>query len=74
MAPLVPVVVPRTGPFATEQVLVPVVVPKTGTCAAEQVLIVAGLRKFGVMPHVWAGGHGTGAAPIQPLVDATERK
>jgi glyoxylase-like metal-dependent hydrolase (beta-lactamase superfamily II) len=35
---------------------------------------VAGLRKLGVMPAFWAGGHGTGPAPIQPLVDALERK
>jgi len=34
---------------------------------------VAGLRKFGVMPTLWAGGHGTGAAPIKPLVDALEK-
>jgi hypothetical protein len=31
---------------------------------------VAGLRKFGVMPTLWAGGHGNGAAPIKPLVEA----
>jgi len=35
---------------------------------------VAALRRLGVMPHLWAGGHGTGAAPIQPLVDALEKK
>jgi glyoxylase-like metal-dependent hydrolase (beta-lactamase superfamily II) len=35
---------------------------------------VDGLRKLGVMPSLWAGGHGTGAAPIQPLVDALEKK
>ena len=35
---------------------------------------VAGLRKLGVMPALWAGGHGTGPAPIQPLVDALEKK
>jgi glyoxylase-like metal-dependent hydrolase (beta-lactamase superfamily II) len=35
---------------------------------------VAGLRALGMMPHVWAGGHGTGAAPIQPLVEALEKK
>jgi glyoxylase-like metal-dependent hydrolase (beta-lactamase superfamily II) len=34
---------------------------------------VAGLRKWGVMPTLWAGGHGTGAAPIQPLVEALEK-
>ena len=34
---------------------------------------VAGLRKFGVMPTLWAGGHGTGAAPIKPLVEALEK-
>jgi hypothetical protein len=35
---------------------------------------VAGLRKLGVMPHLWAGGHGSGPAPIQPLVEALEKK
>jgi glyoxylase-like metal-dependent hydrolase (beta-lactamase superfamily II) len=35
---------------------------------------VTGLRKFGVMPTLWAGGHGTGAAPVQPLVEAIEKK
>jgi glyoxylase-like metal-dependent hydrolase (beta-lactamase superfamily II) len=35
---------------------------------------VAGLRKLGVMPAFWAGGHGTGPAPIQPLLDALEKK
>jgi glyoxylase-like metal-dependent hydrolase (beta-lactamase superfamily II) len=35
---------------------------------------VAGLRKYGVMPALWAGGHGTGPAPIQPLVEALENK
>jgi glyoxylase-like metal-dependent hydrolase (beta-lactamase superfamily II) len=35
---------------------------------------VASLRKLGVMPALWAGGHGTGPAPIQPLVDALEKK
>ena len=34
---------------------------------------VAGLRKFGVMPTTWAGGHGSGAAPIKPLVEALEK-
>jgi glyoxylase-like metal-dependent hydrolase (beta-lactamase superfamily II) len=34
---------------------------------------VAGLRKFGVMPTLWAGGHGTGAAPIKPLVEALDK-
>jgi glyoxylase-like metal-dependent hydrolase (beta-lactamase superfamily II) len=34
---------------------------------------VAGLRKFGVMPTLWAGGHGSGAAPIKPLVDALDK-
>jgi glyoxylase-like metal-dependent hydrolase (beta-lactamase superfamily II) len=34
---------------------------------------VAGLRKLGVMPTTWAGGHGTGAAPIKPLVDALDK-
>jgi glyoxylase-like metal-dependent hydrolase (beta-lactamase superfamily II) len=35
---------------------------------------VAGLRKLGVMPALWAGGHGTGPAPIQPLVEALDKK
>jgi glyoxylase-like metal-dependent hydrolase (beta-lactamase superfamily II) len=35
---------------------------------------VAGLRRWGVMPTLWAGGHGTAAAPIQPLVDALNKK
>jgi glyoxylase-like metal-dependent hydrolase (beta-lactamase superfamily II) len=35
---------------------------------------VEGLRKLGVMPYLWAGGHGTGPAPIQPLVDALDKK
>ena len=35
---------------------------------------VAGLHKLGVMPHLWAGGHGTGTAPIKPLVEALEKK
>jgi hypothetical protein len=26
-----------------------------------------------MMPHLWAGGHGTGAAPIEPLVEALEK-
>jgi glyoxylase-like metal-dependent hydrolase (beta-lactamase superfamily II) len=34
---------------------------------------VAGLRKLGVMPTTWAGGHGTGAAPVRPLVEALEK-
>jgi glyoxylase-like metal-dependent hydrolase (beta-lactamase superfamily II) len=34
---------------------------------------VAGLRALGVMPTLWAGGHGTGAAPIEPLVEALEK-
>ena len=34
---------------------------------------VAGLRKFGVMPTLWAGGHGSGAAPIKPLLEALEK-
>jgi hypothetical protein len=34
---------------------------------------VAGLRKLGVMPTLWAGGHGTGAAPIKPLVDVLDK-
>jgi glyoxylase-like metal-dependent hydrolase (beta-lactamase superfamily II) len=34
---------------------------------------VAGLRKFGVMPTLWAGGHGSGAAPIKPLLEAMEK-
>jgi glyoxylase-like metal-dependent hydrolase (beta-lactamase superfamily II) len=34
---------------------------------------VDGLRKRGVMATLWAGGHGTGAAPIQPLLDALEK-
>ena len=33
---------------------------------------VAGLRKLGVMPTLWAGGHGTGSASIKPLVDALD--
>jgi glyoxylase-like metal-dependent hydrolase (beta-lactamase superfamily II) len=36
--------------------------------------LVAGLRKLGVMPALWAGGHGTGAAPIQPLVEALDKR
>jgi hypothetical protein len=35
--------------------------------------LIAGLRKLGVMPSLWAGGHGTGAAPIKPLVDALDK-
>jgi glyoxylase-like metal-dependent hydrolase (beta-lactamase superfamily II) len=35
--------------------------------------LIAGLRKFNVMPSVWAGGHGTGAAPIKPLIEAVEK-
>jgi hypothetical protein len=35
---------------------------------------VAGLRKWGVMPSLWAGGHGSGAAPIKPLVEALDKK
>lgn len=35
---------------------------------------VEGLRKWGVMPALWAGGHGTGPAPIQPLLEALENK
>jgi glyoxylase-like metal-dependent hydrolase (beta-lactamase superfamily II) len=35
--------------------------------------LVAGLRKAGVMPTIWAGGHGTGPAPIKPLVDALDK-
>lgn len=35
---------------------------------------VAGLRRWGVMPALWAGGHGTGPAPIQPLVEALEKE
>jgi glyoxylase-like metal-dependent hydrolase (beta-lactamase superfamily II) len=35
---------------------------------------VTGLRALGMMPHLWAGGHGTGAEPIQPLVEALEKK
>jgi len=27
-----------------------------------------------MMPHLWAGGHGLGAAPIEPLVEALEKK
>ena len=34
---------------------------------------VAGLRQIGIMPTIWAGGHGTGAAPIKPLVDALDK-
>jgi glyoxylase-like metal-dependent hydrolase (beta-lactamase superfamily II) len=34
---------------------------------------VAGLRQIGIMPTIWAGGHGTGPAPIKPLVDALEK-
>ena len=34
---------------------------------------VAGLRRIGVMPTTWAGGHGTGPAPIKPLVDALDK-
>jgi glyoxylase-like metal-dependent hydrolase (beta-lactamase superfamily II) len=36
--------------------------------------LIAGLRKFNVMPSLWAGGHGTGVAPIKPLVEAMEKK
>jgi hypothetical protein len=36
--------------------------------------LVAGLRKLGVMPALWAGGHGTGPAPIQPLVEALDKR
>jgi hypothetical protein len=32
--------------------------------------LVADLRKLGVMPTIWTGGHSIGAAPIKPLVDA----
>jgi glyoxylase-like metal-dependent hydrolase (beta-lactamase superfamily II) len=35
---------------------------------------VAGLRALGMMPHLWAGGHGTGAAPIEPLVEVLDKK
>jgi glyoxylase-like metal-dependent hydrolase (beta-lactamase superfamily II) len=35
--------------------------------------LVTGLRKHGVMPTIWAGGHGTGAAPIKPLVEALDK-
>jgi glyoxylase-like metal-dependent hydrolase (beta-lactamase superfamily II) len=35
---------------------------------------VVGLRALGMMPHLWAGGHGLGAAPIEPLVEALEKK
>jgi hypothetical protein len=31
------------------------------------------LRRIGVMPTIWAGGHGTGPAPIKPLVDALDK-
>jgi hypothetical protein len=31
------------------------------------------LRKFGVMPTLWGGGHGSGTAPIKPLVEALEK-
>ncbi|HLJ00902.1 MAG TPA: MBL fold metallo-hydrolase [Bradyrhizobium sp.] len=34
---------------------------------------IAGLRKFGVMPSLWAGGHGTSAAPIRPLIEALDK-
>jgi glyoxylase-like metal-dependent hydrolase (beta-lactamase superfamily II) len=34
----------------------------------------AGLRKHGVMPGLWAGGHGAGAAPILPLVEVLEKQ
>jgi glyoxylase-like metal-dependent hydrolase (beta-lactamase superfamily II) len=43
-----------------------------GALASHRELI-AGLRKLGVMPTLWAGGHGTGAAPIKPLVDALDK-
>jgi hypothetical protein len=26
------------------------------------------------MPSLWAGGHGSGAAPIKPLVEALDKK
>jgi len=35
---------------------------------------VAGLRKYGVTAALWAGGHGAGPAPIQPLLDALDKK
>jgi glyoxylase-like metal-dependent hydrolase (beta-lactamase superfamily II) len=35
---------------------------------------VAGLRKLGIMPALWAGGHGASPAPIKPLVDALEKR
>lgn len=44
-----------------------------GALASHQEFI-AGLRKHGVMPTLWAGGHGTGAAPIAPLLDALDNK
>jgi glyoxylase-like metal-dependent hydrolase (beta-lactamase superfamily II) len=34
---------------------------------------VEGLRKLGVMPHLWAGGHGVGPAPIGPLVEELDK-
>jgi hypothetical protein len=34
---------------------------------------VTGLHKIDVMPTLWAGGHGTGMAPIKPLVDALDK-
>jgi hypothetical protein len=42
----------------------------TTNCGSRE--FVAGL--LGVMPHPWVGGHGIGPAPIQPLVDALEKK
>lgn len=33
---------------------------------------IAGLHKINVMPTIWAGGHGTGPAPIKPLIEALE--
>jgi glyoxylase-like metal-dependent hydrolase (beta-lactamase superfamily II) len=36
--------------------------------------LVAGLRKLGVMPRLWAGGHGASAAPLEPLLEALEKK
>jgi glyoxylase-like metal-dependent hydrolase (beta-lactamase superfamily II) len=35
---------------------------------------VAGLRKVNVMPTTWAGGHGTGAAPLKPLIEALDKQ
>jgi hypothetical protein len=44
----------------------------TTNCGSRE--LVAGLHTLGATPHMCAGGHGTGPAPIQPLVDTQEKK